>query len=251
MMQTLEVKDLSKEFGGVMAVEGLSFTLEIKAGSRLGIIGPNGAGKTTTFGMISGELKPSSGIVKFAGERIDGFKPHKVCRRGIGRTFQIVRVLPELSVYEHLLTGAIARKFSFGLGVDQQREAERILKLTDLERLKDVVAKNLTTVLKKRLELATVLMTRPKLLLLDELMAGLNLVEIEETLKLLRKINEEMEIALIVVEHVMKAVMELCGRIVVLYYGEKIAEGSPREVANNEKVVEAYLGKEAKNYARS
>ena len=249
MIQTLEVKDLSKEFGGVMAVKDLSFTLEIKAGSRLGIIGPNGAGKTTTFNMISGELKSNSGIVEFAGERIDGLKPHKICRRGIGRTFQIVRVLPELSVYEHLLTGAIARKFSFVLDVDQEREAERVLKLTDLQRFKDVVAKNLTTVLKKRLELATVLMTRPKLLLLDELMAGLNLVEIEETLKLLRKINEEMEIALIVVEHVMKAVMELCERIVVLHYGEKIAEGSPHEVASNGKVIEAYLGEEAKDYA--
>lgn len=249
MIQTLAVKNLSKEFGGVMAVKNFSFTLEIKAGSRLGIIGPNGAGKTTTFSMISGELKPNSGIVEFAGERIDGLKPHKICRRGIGRTFQIVRVLPELSVYEHLLTGAIARKFSFVLDVDQQREADRILKLTDLQRFKDVIAKNLTTVLKKRLELATVLMTRPKLLLLDELMAGLNLVEIEETLRLLRKINEEMEIALIVVEHVMKAVMELCERIVVLHYGEKIAEGSPHEVASNGKVVEAYLGKEAKDYA--
>lgn len=249
MIQTLAVKNLSKEFGGVMAVRNFSFTLEIKAGSRLGIIGPNGAGKTTTFSMISGELKPNSGIVEFAGERIDGLKPHKICRRGIGRTFQIVRVLPELSVYEHLLTGAIARKFSFVLDVDQQREADRILKLTDLQKFKDVVAKNLTTVLKKRLELATVLMTRPKLLLLDELMAGLNLVEIEETLRLLRKINEEMEIALIVVEHVMKAVMELCERIVVLHYGEKIAEGSPHEVASNGKVVEAYLGKEAKDYA--
>jgi len=124
-----------------------------------------------------------------------------------------------------------------------------MLELTDLQRSRNVLAKNLTTVQKKRLELATVLMTKPKLLLLDELMAGLNLVEIEENLKLLRKINEEMGIALIVVEHVMKAVMDLCERIIVLHYGEKIAEGSPHEIANNEEVIKAYLGEEAKYYA--
>jgi len=250
MMQTLlEVKDLRKEFGGVVAVKDLSFTLEVRPGSRLGIIGPNGAGKTTTFNMITGTFKPTAGIIEFDGERIDGLKPHKICKKGIVRTFQIVRVFPNLTVYEHVLRGAIVKKFSPDHKKRWGDEIEEMLELTDLQRSRNVLAKNLTTVQKKRLELATVLMTKPKLLLLDELMAGLNLVEIEETLKLLRKINEEMGIALIVVEHVMKAVMDLCERIIVLHYGEKIAEGSPHEIANNEEVIKAYLGEEAKYYA--
>ena len=243
MENGLVLRNLERKFGGVVAVKDLTFSVE--AGSRVGIIGPNGAGKTTTFNMISGVLKPTAGSVEFEGEQIGGLKSHQISKRGIGRTFQIVRVFGGLSVYEHVLTGVIARKLSFAPNVEQEQEVESILELIGLAKFRDVAAANLTVAAKKRLELATVLATKPKLLLLDELMAGLTFVEIDECMELLRKLNEEIGITLIVVEHVMKAIMELCEIIIVLDYGEKIAEGSPREVANNKRVIEAYLGTEA------
>jgi len=243
MNHILEVKNLRKDFGGVIAVDNVDFVVE--EGSRLGIIGPNGAGKTTSFNMISGSFKPSSGTIEFEGKKISGLKPHKISRMGIGRTFQIVRAFGELSVYEHVLTGALASQPRFTPTEEQHHEVDRILELTKLQDLRDTTVKNLTITSQKLIELATVLATKPKLLLLDELMAGLTFVEIDETLELLRKINEEMGITLIVVEHIMKVIMELCKRIVVLNYGAKIAEGTPKEVANNKAVIVAYLGEEA------
>jgi len=239
----LQVSGLTKAFGGVTAVKNLSF--EVSAGERLGIIGPNGAGKTTTFNVIGGEYRPTAGTVRLDGERIDGLRPHEVNRRGIARTFQIVRVFGELTVGDHVLAGAITRQPGFRVGPRAEREVNGLLELTGLERWRDVAAKHLTTASKKRLELATALATKPKLLLLDELMAGLNPVEIDESMHLLRRINEEMGVTLLIVEHVMRAIMGLCHRIIVLHYGEKIAEGSPRDVAANRKVVDAYLGEEA------
>jgi branched-chain amino acid transport system ATP-binding protein len=239
----LQVSDLTKAFGGVTAVKNLSF--HVAAGERLGIIGPNGAGKTTTFNVISGEYRPTAGMVRLDGERIDGLKPHEVNRRGVARTFQIVRVFGELTVSGHVLTGLVSRRPSFRTGPEHHREVDALLELTGLQRFRDTAARNLTTSYKKRLELATALATRPKLLLLDELMAGLNLVEIEEAMLLLRRINEEMAITLVIVEHVMKAIMGLCHRIIVLHYGEKIAEGSPQEIAGHRRVIDAYLGEEA------
>ncbi len=243
MSHILEVKNLRKEFGGVIAVDNASFVVE--QGTRLGIIGPNGAGKTTSFNMISGSFKPTSGTIEFEGKKVSGLKPHKISRMGIGRTFQIVRAFGELSVYEHVLTGIMAHNLRFTPTADQHHEVDRILELAKLQDFRDVTVKNLTIASQKLIELATALATKPKLLLLDELMAGLTFVEIDETLKLLRKINEEMGITLIVVEHIMKVIMELCKKIIVLNYGEKIAEGTPQEVANSKTVIEAYLGEEA------
>ncbi|MDR5694631.1 MAG: ABC transporter ATP-binding protein [Armatimonadota bacterium] len=238
----LQVEGLTKSFGGVMAVRDLSF--EVFAGERLGIIGPNGAGKTTTFNMISGEYRPTSGVIRLEGVRIDGLRPHEINRRGVARTFQIVRVFGSLTVREHILTGVLSRYPGLRIGIRQEEEVEELIQLTGLDRFRSTWAGNLTTPYKKRLELATALATRPKLLLLDELMAGLNPVEVEESMHLLRRINEELGITLVVVEHVMKAIMGLCQRIIVLHHGEKIAEGTPQEVASNHRVIEAYLGEE-------
>ncbi len=180
----------------------------------------------------------------FTGEPIHGLRPHRISKKGIGRTFQLVRVFDELSVYDNVLTGVLAQKLHFTPTEDQQGEVNEVLELTNLQGHRDVFAKNLTVAGKKRVGLATALATRPKLLLLDELMAGLTFVEIDETLALLRKINGEMGITLVVVEHVMKAVMELCEEILVISSGEKIAAGTPQEIANNRKVIDVYLGEE-------
>ncbi len=246
MSVILEVKNLRKEFGGVVAVDDNSFRVE--RGERMGIIGPNGAGKTTTFNMIAGFFKPTSGSVELEGRRISGLKPHRISRAGIGRTFQNVRAFGELTVREHVLTGALAHELHFRPSAAQLEQVDRILELTHLEPFRAEVVKNLTIASQRRIELATALATRPKLLLLDELMAGLTFVEIEEMLVLLKMMNEQMGITLIVVEHVMKVIMELCTKIVVLNFGRLIAEGTPREIATNKTVIEAYLGEE-KAYA--
>jgi branched-chain amino acid transport system ATP-binding protein len=242
MSTILAVKKLRKEFGGVVAVDDNTFSVE--KGTRLGIIGPNGAGKTTTFNMIAGFLKPSSGIIEFEGMKISGLKPHKISKKGIGRTFQNVRAFGELTVHEHVLTGALAHELHLVPTPGQLEEVDHILELTRLQDSRDVMVKNLTIAAQRRIELATALATKPKLLLLDELMAGLTFVEIDQILDLLRMLNEKMGITLIVVEHVMKVIMELCQRIIVLNYGSLLAEGTPEEVASNEKVIVAYLGEE-------
>lgn len=243
MQDILEIKGLTKRFGGLSAVNGVD--IQVRDGMRLGIIGPNGAGKTTFFNLITGELKPTAGTIRFNGEYIHGLKPYRVSKKGIGRTFQLVRVCEELSVYDNVLLGAISRRLHYMPSHAQKEEADRALGLTHLERYRDVLCKNLTVALKKRVGLATALATRPRLLLLDELMAGLTFVEIDEVLGLLRKINTEMGITLIVVEHVMKAVMELCEEVLVISSGEKIAQGKPAEIANDKKVIDVYLGEES------
>ncbi len=240
MQDFLTIQKVTKQFGGLTALKDIHVT--VKEGERLGIIGPNGAGKTTLFNCITGEFKPTAGTIEYRGEEIQGLKPHQVSKKGIGRTFQIVRVFEPLSVFDNVLMGAMARELHYMPTEEQQHEVEEILRLTHLEKYRDVLGKNLTVAAKKRVGIATALATKPKLLLLDEAMAGLTFVEIDEALQLLRKLNGDMGITLVVVEHVMKAVMELCDKIVVISSGEKIAEGSPREVTENKKVIDVYLG---------
>jgi branched-chain amino acid transport system ATP-binding protein len=243
MSALLEAKNLRKAFGGVVAVDDNSFSVE--PGTRLGIIGPNGAGKTTTFNMIAGFYKPTSGTIEFEGRRISGLPPHRISQLGIGRTFQNVRAFRELTVYDHVMAGSLAHELHYRPTAKQVEDVEHILDWSRLGEFRDTTVKNLTIASQRRVELATALATRPKLLLLDELMAGLTYVEIDQTLDLLRLINKDMGVTLIVVEHVMKAIMALCARIIVLNYGRIIASGTPQAIANDKGVIEAYLGQEA------
>jgi branched-chain amino acid transport system ATP-binding protein len=236
----LKVMGLTKSFGKLVAVNNLSFT--VSEGERVAIIGPNGAGKTTTFNLITGHLKPDRGVVEFYGRNITGLKPYKICRAGIGRTFQIVRAFPDFTVFEHVLVGAISRYGPRAQMDLLKNQTENVIQKLGLSAKKNTLVRNLTIVDKKRVELATALALKPKLLLLDELMAGLNPTEIDEYIELLKRLNEEDGITLIVVEHVMRAVMKLCNRIIVMHYGTKLAEGTPMEIATNRDVIEAYLG---------
>jgi len=211
----------------------------LNQGDILGMIGPNGSGKTTLFNIISGIYAPASGEVWFKGQSITNKKPHAICRMGIARTFQIVQPFSQMSLIENVLIGAMyGRGLSQAAGLDR---AEEILRFVRLQDKMFLTPNEITTEDRRRLELARALATEPQLILLDEIMAGLTPAEIEEALDLLRQINRK-GITLFMVEHIMRAVMSLCPRIIVLNYGEKIAEGSPQEVASNSEVIKAYLG---------
>lgn len=238
-MPLLEGKRVTRYFGGLAAVQKVDFHVE--QGEIVGLIGPNGAGKTTLFNLISGALAPQSGEIWFKGENITGMKPHVICRKGIARTFQLVRVFPNMSVLENVLLGVLFGK-SDGCTMGQARaEAEKWLDYVGLSAMKDVPARSLTLANQKRLEVARALATGPELLLLDELMAGLNPTEVAQAMDLVRRIREQ-GITVFMVEHVMKAIMGICDRIIVLHHGEKIAEGTPQEIATNRTVIEVYLG---------
>ncbi|MBE9522735.1 MAG: ABC transporter ATP-binding protein [Proteobacteria bacterium] len=241
-MPILEGKGVTKYFGGLAAVSNLDFTVE--QGEILGLIGPNGAGKTTLFNLISAALATKSGIIKFRGEDITGLKPHQICRMGVARTFQSVKVFANIPVLDNVLLGSF---FGTSTGIspaDAVNEATELLEFVGLSAVKKTPAKDLTLANQKRLEVAGALATKPELLLLDEIMAGLNPAEVAQAMELVSRIRNK-EITVIMIEHVMKAIMNMCERIMVLHHGRKIAEGTPQEIVTSKKVIEVYLGEKA------
>jgi branched-chain amino acid transport system ATP-binding protein len=238
-MTLLEVRDISKAFRGLRAVAGVSFG--VGEGAIVGLIGPNGAGKTTTFNMVAGAFAPDSGEIRFADRRIDGLRPDQVCAAGIGRTFQIVRPFAGLSVLDNVIVGALERA---GSVAEARTHAAAILEQLGLAAKRDLPASALTLPDRKRLEVARALATRPRLLLLDEVMAGLRPTECDQMVAVFREINRRDGLTVLLIEHVMRAVMALAQEIVVLHHGEVIARGTPREVVRNPAVLECYLGEE-------
>jgi branched-chain amino acid transport system ATP-binding protein len=237
----LEGEGVTKHFGGLAAVSGVDFYVD--KGEILGLIGPNGAGKTTLFNLISAALKPTTGKIAFNGRDITPLPAFKITRLGIARTFQTVKIFPHVPVLRNVMVGAL-----FGTGHrissrDAQKKAEEALEFVDLLTLKDLPAGDLVLANQKRLEVARALASDPQLMLLDELMAGLTATEVTEAMGDVRRLRDS-GVTVIMIEHVMQAIMNTSDRIVVLDYGKKLAEGTPAEVAANEKVIEVYLGEE-------
>jgi branched-chain amino acid transport system ATP-binding protein len=234
----LEISNLSKHFGGLQVLQDISFTLN--EGEILGLIGPNGAGKSTMFNVITGVYRPNGGAILFQGKSLVGLKPHRVCRRGVARTFQLVRICPTMTVLENVLVGAI-----YGRSGGRKKaldEALECLELLNLSEVKDTISAHLTYSDRRLIEIARAIAAKPGLALLDEPLAGLNPAETEKIMDVIQNIRKTRGISIIWIEHKMDAVFNLCDRIVVLDYGKKIAEGESKEIATNKKVVEAYLG---------
>ena len=232
----LEVQGVSKRFGGLLANDDVSFA--VKDGEIVSIIGPNGAGKSTLFNCITGFYRPNAGRVLYRGRDITHLSADRICKLGIARTFQIVQIISDMTVLENVMTGAFLRSARNGAA---RAKAEEILRFTGLHEKRNAAATALTIADKKRLEVSMALATQPKLLMLDEAMAGLTPFELKEMMALIRRVRES-GITLVIVEHVMEAVMELSDRVIVITSGKKIVEGPPSEVVVNREVIQAYLG---------
>lgn len=232
----LSLEKVTMKFGNLVANEDVSF--EVNEGEIVSLIGPNGAGKTTLFNCITGFYKPFSGRVYFEGIDITGWPPYKITSLGLTRTFQIVKPLKEMTVRDNVLTGAFLRAKS---RKEAEEIADEVIKFTQLYEKRNILASSLTIVDKKRLEVARILATKPKMVMLDEVMAGLNSTEIKQAVEMCMKLRES-GITLLIVEHIMEAIMPISDRVIVLNAGRKIAEGPPQEIVNNEEVIKAYLG---------
>jgi branched-chain amino acid transport system ATP-binding protein len=238
-MPILEGQGVTKYFGGLAAVLNVDF--HVDEGEIVGLIGPNGAGKTTLFDLISAAHVLNRGVIKLKGETITGLKPYQICRRGLARTFQSVKIFPNMPVISNVVLGAHFGTPASVKSAQAVEEATRLLEFVGLSEMKAKPAKDLTLVNQKLLEVARGLATKPEVLLLDEIMAGLNQTEVAQAMALVTKIRAQ-GITILMVEHVMKAIMSICDRIIVLDHGEKIAEGTPQEIARSETVIKVYLG---------
>jgi branched-chain amino acid transport system ATP-binding protein len=238
MTVLLETTGLTRSFGGLVAVSNVTFS--VREGEILGLIGPNGAGKTTIFNLINGILPPHTGRVQFAGTNITGWPPHRVVRQGLARTHQIVRPLNDMTVLENCVVGACFGRDQMSL-TEARRKAGEVVEFVGLADHANVLAKHLTIAAKKRLEVARALCANPRLLLFDEVLAGLNPTEVGRMIEVFKAIRDR-GIAILMIEHLMQAIMSLSDRVMVLNFGHKLAEGSPQAIANDPAVIEAYLG---------
>lgn len=251
-MRVLELEEVTKRFGALVALRNVS--ISVGQNEVVGLIGPNGAGKTTLFNIVTGFLKPDNGVVKLFGENITGLQPHQIAARGVARCFQIVKPFLGMTVEESVLVGAYLRTGDEKIA---RKRAEEAMNLVGIENLRNKYAKELNSPQLKLVELARSLATEPKLLLIDELVAGLTPTEVDQMITLVRKINKEFGITVLLVEHVMRFVMNISDRVYVLNYGEVISYGKPEEVSRDAKVIEAYLGirnkgkQEVKTHERS
>jgi branched-chain amino acid transport system ATP-binding protein len=236
MADALVIRGLSKRFGGLRAVQDVSFS--VKENETLALIGPNGAGKTTSFNLVTGFHRPDAGSVSAYGREIVGLKPHDICAHGLARTFQVAKPFGAMTVLANVMTGAFLRDRNATAAREKARQAIEFVGLAAKEQ---TAAKDLTTIDQRRLEMARALATQPRLLLLDEVMAGLNPAEIDQAVALVGKLSQR-GLTIVIVEHVMRAIMAVARHIVVLDHGQKIAEGAPKEIVENPEVIRAYLG---------